>query len=1121
MKFKTAYLFFIIFFIFHALNVNAQSQKFYNFYYRLFTVEHGLSTSSIFSLFQDKKGDLWIGTIGGGINIYNGVSFRNITKDNGLAGNSVYSIIQDKNGAIWAGTDKGVSKIEGNVSYNYRITNYTTEQGLPDNTVWKIFEDHAGKIWAGTGKGLAVFNKNKFELYTTKSNLDKQYISTIFEDSDNNMWFGTKTQGVFKINGKNVKQYSTINKLSDNWVFTINQDKNKNIFVGTSMDLNIITNDSIIRHHYSSSFTASSKLPSGKLIFTTYSGKIINLSENNFDLNALYYTNDYNYRTSLVDKEGNIWIGTETGLIQIPPSPFINWNDKQNLTKSNVYAIAKGYNPFELWIGSAKGGAYCFREKNANLRFYNYSSIKVVESNEKNITPKRLKEIVKKNLNSSTVLSIVKDNKNRTWYGTYGGISIFNTIDSSFIHITNDTAEKKYNCIINKKLQNKGINCLTKDIYGNIWCGTLSGVNVFSDTTIIINNTELKKLDRISIYHIFQDNRRNIWFSTQQGLYYYNGKILTHLTKNKTFSDEQINSVTQDNHNNYWIATKEGIYYYNNKEVKKIDKSKGLMSDNIYSITIDKTGDFLFIGSNQGLDKLNLKTFYSTKKIEVRHYGKYEGFLGLECNRNANYIDSLGRIWLGTVDGITMYNPELDKINTVKPNTYITKILCNFQEYFDWSQYSFGIDTITGLPIDLVLPYNKNHLTFQYAANSLTTPEKVRYKYMMQGVDDNWSPPESKNEFDIPTLPPGKYTFKIKACNNDGLWNEIPTTFSFEISPPWYFTWWFLISVAIITIILIFIYIKYREAALRRDKFRLEKTVKERTTEVVKQKEIVEQKNKDITDSINYAKNIQEAVLPTKEEIFKYFPESFLLYKPRDIVSGDFYWISHKNNKTYFAIADCTGHGVPGAFMSMLGIAFLDEIIGINNTISASNMLNQLRENVILSLRQTGKEGEAKDGMDISLIIFDNEKQEIEFAGANNPIYIVRGEQNLTEEKNLTGFQNLLGLEELKGDNMPIGVHIKQQPFNSHTVKINNGDSIYMFSDGFADQFGGPLGKKFKYKQLKELLIKINHLPMPEQKILLENTIIEWRGENPQIDDIMLAGIYFGKETLNNEQSEK
>ncbi len=1115
MKIKFTHLYFLFFLIFCTLITNAQNQKFHNFYYRLFTIEHGLATSSIYCLYQDNKGNLWIGTIGGGINIYNS-TFLSINKKNGLIGKSVYSITQDKNGAIWASTDKGVSKIEGNISNKYSITNYTTEQGLPDNLVWKIFIDHSGKIWAGTGKGLAYLNKNKFETFSTSSKLKEQSVFTIFEDNKYNLWIGTKNQGAFKIVGKNIIQYSTINKLSDNWVFTINQDLNNNILIGTSKGINLI-NDSIFCLPHPSTYTSSFKTSLGEILFTNYTGGIVNIMNNYKALNILYATTGFPFRALLIDKEKNIWVGTETGLIQIPPSPFINWNELQGIN-SNIYSIENSNKNNELWIGSAKNGAYYFRENNADRRFNNYPSFKAIELIDKKLTPK----IIKSNLISNTVLSIVTDNKNKTWFGTITGISIFNTNDSSFIHITNDQNDKKYHCIINNKLNNKYINYLSKDYYGNIWCGTQSGINIFSDTSIIETNSELKKLDKTSVYHIFHDNKKIVWISTQKGLYSFNGKYLTNITINKTLSEEHINSVIQDNKNNYWIATKEGLFFYNLKETEKIDMSKGLISDNIFSLTIDKTGDFLFIGSDQGLDKFNLKKYYDSKKIEIRHYGKYEGFLGIDCNRNANYIDSLGRIWIGTVDGITMYNPELDKLNNIKPTTYITNILYNLEK-FDWTPYCDYIDSATGLPVNLILPYDKNHITFKFSANSLTAPEKVLYQYMMQGIDTIWYKPMSKSDADFPTLPPGKYTFKVKACNNDGLWNEVPTTFSFEISPPWYFTWWFIVSVAIAIIILIFVYIKYREAALRRDKLRLEKTVKERTHEVVKQKEIVEQKNKDITDSINYAKNIQEAVLPTIDEIYKYFPESFLLYKPRDIVSGDFYWISHRNNKTYFAIADCTGHGVPGAFMSMLGIAFLDEIIGTNSSINASNMLNQLRENVILSLRQTGKQGESKDGMDISLIIFDADKQEIEFAGANNPIYIVKklkveslkDEKQLTENNKLSNFKNL-ELYELKGDSMPIGVHIRQQSFNSQTYKIEENDSIYMFSDGYADQFGGPLGKKFKYKQLKELLLKINHLPMPEQKLILLNTMIEWRGKEPQIDDIIISGIFFGKETLKN-----
>jgi serine phosphatase RsbU (regulator of sigma subunit) len=438
-------------------------------------------------------------------------------------------------------------------------------------------------------------------------------------------------------------------------------------------------------------------------------------------------------------------------------------------------------------------------------------------------------------------------------------------------------------------------------------------------------------------------------------------------------------------------------------------------------------------------------------------------------------------------------------LNTRKPDTYITRILNNFQENFEWGKYCNGFDKETGLPINLILPYDKNHITFHFVANSLSAPEKVLYKYMMEGIDTSWTPPMAINEAIFATLPPGKFTFKVKACNNDGIWNEIPTSYSFEISPPWYLSLWFIIPLIIVIIILIFAFIKYREAALRRDKLRLEKTVTERTSEVVHQKEIVEQKNKDITDSINYAKNIQEALLPTRAEIGKHFPESFILYKPRDIVSGDFYWISHRNNRTYYAIADCTGHGVPGAFMSMLGIAFLDEVIGMNPEIESNELLNQLRQNVILSLRQTGEAGQSKDGMDINLIVVDWEKKILEYSGANNPLYLIRNSY----------------LTEYKGDKMPIGVHINKEPFSINRIPFSLGDSIYMFSDGYADQFGGPHNKKFKYKSLKELLIKISNQPMVEQGKILNKTIEEWKGDNSQLDDIIVAGIHFGKITIS------
>jgi DNA-binding response OmpR family regulator len=255
---------------------------------------------------------------------------------------------------------------------------------------------------------------------------------------------------------------------------------------------------------------------------------------------------------------------------------------------------------------------------------------------------------------------------------------------------------------------------------------------------------------------------------------------------------------------------------------------------------------------------------------------------------------------------------------------------------------------------------------------------------------------------------------------------------------------------------------------------------------------------KDITDSINYAKSIQRALLPKNNEIKSLFPESFILFKPRDIVSGDFYWLAHRDKKTYFALADCTGHGVPGGFMSMLGIAYLDEIIGNNPAIRADELLNTLRHNVIVSLHHSEEMSQSKDGMDISLIIVDWDKNEIEYSGAYSSLYLIRNKQ----------------LNEYKGDKMPIGLHIRKQPFKMQIIPFLKGDSFYLFTDGYVDQFGGPNNKKFKHMPLKNLLLNIAHMAMSEQYEILDNKIEEWKGDSNQVDDITMAGIHFGEKTL-------
>ncbi|MBN2632646.1 MAG: tetratricopeptide repeat protein [Bacteroidales bacterium] len=262
--------------------------------------------------------------------------------------------------------------------------------------------------------------------------------------------------------------------------------------------------------------------------------------------------------------------------------------------------------------------------------------------------------------------------------------------------------------------------------------------------------------------------------------------------------------------------------------------------------------------------------------------------------------------------------------------------------------------------------------------------------------------------------------------------------------------------------------------------------------ELKKAYDIIEENNREITASINYASRIQRAILPDLSEIPQLEGKLALLYLPKDIVSGDFYWFSETQGKLVAVAADCTGHGVPGALMSMLGISFLEEIVNSRGITVSGKILDELRNEIQRALRQSGKREETKDGMDIALCVIDEKDKTIQYSGAYNSLYLVRDGE----------------LKEYRGDRMPIGIFDKSDiSFTTNIIPSEPGDIIYMLSDGYADQFGGPNNKKFMYSRLKELIIAIHNLPVDEQKKELEKAFSDWRGDNQQIDDVMVMGL--------------
>lgn len=260
---------------------------------------------------------------------------------------------------------------------------------------------------------------------------------------------------------------------------------------------------------------------------------------------------------------------------------------------------------------------------------------------------------------------------------------------------------------------------------------------------------------------------------------------------------------------------------------------------------------------------------------------------------------------------------------------------------------------------------------------------------------------------------------------------------------------------------------------------------------VQKQHDIILDQQNEILGDLNYSKRIQKSILPTKTCIEEIINENFILNIPRNQVSGDFYWIGKQAGRSVITVADCTGHGISGALMTMAGMAFLNEIMGRSDTLNPCDILFELRKMVMHLLQQKGDEGEASDGMDIAFTMLNENKTKLIFAGANNPAYIIKNGEMII----------------LKSDRMPIGIHLNfNRPFVDNTIDVKKGDVVYLFSDGYVDQFGGPHNKKFRYKQFQDLLLEIHSKPMDIQKDILLKTFVEWKGDQHQVDDVLVLG---------------
>jgi len=450
---------------------------------------------------------------------------------------------------------------------------------------------------------------------------------------------------------------------------------------------------------------------------------------------------------------------------------------------------------------------------------------------------------------------------------------------------------------------------------------------------------------------------------------------------------------------------------------------------------------------------------------------------------HAGFTDNRGKCWLGGNDRLICIDTKFEH-----GSPGVRKAAIRSFNVAGEQRFAAGVSALE----ELMFNFGASTYTFNFYLNDFSSPQENRYSYKLIGQDTGWSAWSTQPFASYTNLSEGSYELLVRGKTALGEPTET-ASIRFEVLPPWYRTWWAYSAYFILFLFVIRLLVQLQTKRLKARQAELEEEVNKATVEIRNQKDEIESLFEEVTDSIRYAKHIQNSILPSDELMKQAFPDHFVLYKPKDIVSGDFYWASIINGKSYVAAVDCTGHGVPGAFMSMLGASGLNNAVNDQTFEKPGEILDALSSYAYSNLNKGEKKNHANDGMDMSLVAIDGVSGTMETAGAFNPIVVVR-DQELTT---------------IKGDRYSIGSNNEKGLFQTRTMDLQKGDMIYLFSDGYQDQFGGEKGKKFMTKNLKLLFKQIAAMDVHRQKNELQEALEKWKGELEQIDDILVIGILF------------
>jgi ligand-binding sensor domain-containing protein/serine phosphatase RsbU (regulator of sigma subunit) len=1047
-----------------------------------------------------------------------------------------------------------VVSFSGSAQY-YQFFNYGLPEGLCDKFTYTINQDRQGFLWIGTGKGLCRFDGKEFDQDFKGDSIPASIAFSSLLDSRGRLWFGHENGMVSVLEDGEFTLVipdgvrSAIHDIKEDGEGNILalQQQGGLIIISSELELTHIGGDpSDVNNPFAGkSLNCFEPAVDGTLLVGTNDG----LSIYRFDseLETYIHTGDLPDLEYLVVQkivqtavEDELWAGTEDeGLFRIRGTGYDPGQyevEKIGVGEGLDYARISSIvfnGPRRVWITDDGVGIYRF-ELDENGKFGNS-----VLFNVENGIP------------NEYINDVFIDEEGNQWFSSQGnGIAVLRDQAFTFFDLWGDDQAKEVSAIYSSGddhwfggssriahysgedpekietlgtengLPNDRVTALYRDVRRDLYIGTEhSGLYVKREGTSRVAPLFISGNSLENTINAIEGNGDSIFVATINGIYSLNltnGHRTSFSTANG-LPHNKVNDILVDEEGTVWIATitpglvgiksgkeivqvvlegkpklefrtlaldeqgdiwagtdGDGIFRFSDDTLQWYDENKGLMADFVYAIGIDPRG-FVWVGHRGGLSRID------PVKERIRTFGKESGFTA-DISHNAVTLLESGKLLFGSSEGVIQYDAFQAREDTIPPRLSFKSVVISDVAYDPTN------------PIRL--KYDKYRLRIDFVGINLSNPEQVTYQYKLDGYEDEWSDVSGVHYASYGRVEDGDYTFMLRACDGNGNCSVQPLTFRMTVKIPVWKAWWFILSAVLLVLATIFAIFKIRERNQKAIQEYLQRQLDERTREVVMQKEEIEIKNRDITDSINYAQRIQASILPPIKKLHDAFSGSFVFYQPRDIVSGDFYWYEKVGESRFIVVcADSTGHGVPGAFMSMIGTTLIKDICLRAGIQKPSEVLNTLDKEVRESLNQNVETNGSNDGMDIIVAEIDMKSLKFTVSSAMRPVIIYSGEEQIYVKGSRSSVGGQLDEDRLDKDFIDQEFHLKK------------GDIIYMFSDGYPDQFGGPLGRKFKMVRLKNLLRDIHDKPMDEQYNYIKSNFFLWKEDLEQVDDVLFMGI--------------